>query len=243
MGSIIDGNVSIGKSLTGKTKELNVKLVPSIFYYEPYGDTITFSHLRAYFKTNAWGITKEGLIHSDETFREGISKLLEELDLKHAQRISYSELIMQGQNYVDFTVEEELANELVTRGLATSEMSYILEGTASIEDYFTKERKTITIKLVPSMVYYEPYDGCVDAHIRAYFNTDEWDVKSEGLIYNNEVFYNDVCHLLKTLGLKHYNQVFYSEQGMQGDDFVDFDIDEDLSRELLTKGLTIEEDG
>src|SRR6266568_2701427 len=56
-----------------------------------------------------------------------------------------------------------------------------------------------------------------------YFNPKEWDVKSRGLIYTDRLFINEFKTALRELGID-TNDLDYSEQGMQGDDYVSFDI-------------------
>ena len=54
-----------------------------------------------------------------------------------------------------------------------------------------------------------------------YFNTADWDVSKDGLIYTDKEFLHELNAFLVEQGLC---PVEYSEQGMQGDDFVSFDI-------------------
>jgi hypothetical protein len=61
--------------------------------------------------------------------------------------------------------------------------------------------------------------------LRVYFNTASWDVNTEGLIYTDKTFARDLCSLLTQMGLRG-DDVSYSEQGMQGDDFVSCDVGE-----------------
>lgn len=58
--------------------------------------------------------------------------------------------------------------------------------------------------------------------LRVFFDTSTWDVDKDGLIYTDELFLADLNEYLATLGLP---EAHYSEQGMQGDDFVSLDID------------------
>jgi hypothetical protein len=58
-----------------------------------------------------------------------------------------------------------------------------------------------------------------------YFNTGHWDVNIDGLIYTDKDFLAELRMFLDQHGLPGAD-VDYSEQGMQGDDFVSFDIGE-----------------
>jgi hypothetical protein len=58
-----------------------------------------------------------------------------------------------------------------------------------------------------------------------YFNTQDWDVDKDGLIYTDTLFEAELCELLTSLGFD-ASDVGYSEQGMQGDNYVSFDVEE-----------------
>jgi hypothetical protein len=55
-----------------------------------------------------------------------------------------------------------------------------------------------------------------------YFNTEDWDVNKEGLIYTDNLFLLQLQMFLDEHGLS--ANVNYSEQGMQGDDYVSLDV-------------------
>lgn len=61
--------------------------------------------------------------------------------------------------------------------------------------------------------------------LRVYFNTQDWDVSKDGLIYTDKGFMTDLQEFLHTQGLADFD-VDYSEQGMQGDDYVSLDVGE-----------------
>lgn len=58
--------------------------------------------------------------------------------------------------------------------------------------------------------------------LRVYFDTDTWDTREDGLIYTDEGFLRELREFLNAHGLPG-SDVDYSEQGMQGDDFVSLD--------------------
>ena len=58
--------------------------------------------------------------------------------------------------------------------------------------------------------------------LKVYFDTSTWLVEEDGLIYTDETFAKELNAFLATKGLP---KVYYSEQGMQGEDFVSFDVD------------------
>ena len=59
--------------------------------------------------------------------------------------------------------------------------------------------------------------------LRVYFNTKTWDVNEEGLIYTDSLFLSQLREFCSVQGLDG-NDIEYSEQGMQGDDFVSLDV-------------------
>lgn len=56
-----------------------------------------------------------------------------------------------------------------------------------------------------------------------YFNTKDWDVNKDGLIYTDRGFMTDLRNFLALQGLDNLD-VDYSEQGMQGDNYVSCDV-------------------
>ena len=61
--------------------------------------------------------------------------------------------------------------------------------------------------------------------LRVYFDTRTWDVAKDGLIYTDSDFLADLKALLTDLGCD-ASDVDYSEQGMQGDNYVSLDVGE-----------------
>lgn len=70
--------------------------------------------------------------------------------------------------------------------------------------------------------------------LRAYFNTGDWDCNEEGLIYTDSVWINEFRALMRSLGFTRnaVNDINYSEQGMQGLNYVSMDVSEDFLREI-----------
>ncbi len=64
--------------------------------------------------------------------------------------------------------------------------------------------------------------------LQVYFDTEVWNVERDGLIYLDPGWLRDLQNLLIGLGFSEEaaQSVEYSEQGMQGDDFVSLDIKE-----------------
>ena len=59
-----------------------------------------------------------------------------------------------------------------------------------------------------------------------YFTADSWDVNTMGLVYTDKLFIQELRAYLQTLGFTEAeaNDVSYSEQGMQSDNYVSCDV-------------------
>ena len=59
--------------------------------------------------------------------------------------------------------------------------------------------------------------------LRVYFDTATWNTQEHGLIYTDELFVKELRKFLTTLNLNGAD-VGYSEQGLQGDNYVSLDV-------------------
>ena len=74
--------------------------------------------------------------------------------------------------------------------------------------------------------------------LRVYFDTSDWKVERDGLIYTDKLFLQQLRSFLNSYGLEG-DDVDYSEQGMQGDDFVSLDVCEAFLRSWEAKFNTV----
>lgn len=67
------------------------------------------------------------------------------------------------------------------------------------------------------------------SYLEAHFDPNVYDVNRFGLLYTDDTFAKEVIKLLNILGIETdpENDVFYSEQGMQGRQYVHFDVTDD----------------
>jgi hypothetical protein len=65
------------------------------------------------------------------------------------------------------------------------------------------------------------------AELCVFFDTATWDVRKDGLIYTDRGFITDLRNFLALQGLSN-TDVEYSEQGMQGEDYVSLDVEKDF---------------
>ena len=63
-----------------------------------------------------------------------------------------------------------------------------------------------------------------------------WDTSTLGLIYTDKGFIHDIQTALKSDAFPYWNEIDYSEQGMQGDNFVHFDVSKRLYKNAKMRG-------
>jgi len=91
------------------------------------------------------------------------------------------------------------------------------------QGYWSNEAKTVIVTGL--VLAYENDEGDF-GELRVYFDTNTWDVNTDGLIYTDKQFISDLKTLLARLELG--TDVSYSEQGMQGDNYVSLDVGADF---------------
>jgi len=71
--------------------------------------------------------------------------------------------------------------------------------------------------------------------LRVYFDTKSWNINEHGLIYTDSCFKKELRSFLVTQGLTQAaaDDVGYSEQGMQGDNYVSLDVGEKFLKEWV----------
>lgn len=84
--------------------------------------------------------------------------------------------------------------------------------------------KTRAVRIIELRVPYID-DEYSWGELRVYFDRNDWNVDSDGLIYTDNLFEKELGEFLTTVGLDPID-VGYSEQGMQGDYFVSFDVED-----------------
>ena len=97
--------------------------------------------------------------------------------------------------------------------------------------YWSSKRKSVTINRVA--IAYVDDDGSY-GELRAYFDPAEWNVDNDGLIYSDMGW----KHSFLTCMENHFGfspdailDISYSEQGMQGDNYVSMDV----GRQFITE--------
>jgi len=88
------------------------------------------------------------------------------------------------------------------------------------DGYWSHAARAVNVNRL--VVSYESDDGEF-GELCAYFDTASWNVDELGLIYTDSRFETELCEFLNSIGLDG-SDVGYSEQGMQGDDYVSLDV-------------------
>lgn len=97
--------------------------------------------------------------------------------------------------------------------------------------YWSSKKKTVKINRV-ELAYVD--DKGDFGELRAYFDPKEWDVDNDGLIYSDMGWKHSFLTCMeKTFGFSPdaILDVSYTEQGMQGVDYVSMDVGEQFIRE------------
>jgi hypothetical protein len=90
------------------------------------------------------------------------------------------------------------------------------------DGYWSNKAKAVSVTAI-NLTYTN--DELDFGELRVYFNTQTWDVRKDGLIYTDSDFLTDLRYLLTEMGYD-ASDVDYSEQGMQGDNYVSCDVGE-----------------
>lgn len=95
---------------------------------------------------------------------------------------------------------------------------------------WSKFEKTVTVIEV-ELAYVD--DEGDFGELRAYFDTRTWNVDEAGLIYTDPRWIGEFCALMRSLGFTSQacEDISYSEQGMQGDNYVSMDVGAKFMRE------------
>ena len=84
-------------------------------------------------------------------------------------------------------------------------------------------------------------DGELWGELRVYFNTDSRDVSEDGSIYTDGGFQDELRDKLRMIGLPG-EDAGYSEQGMQGDNYVSLDVGREFIEAWEKLGHAVEGD-
>ena len=104
-------------------------------------------------------------------------------------------------------------------------MSEVILHTDGLRGLWSNVAKAIRItdmQLGTGTIWEGDSDDEAFGEFRVYFNTEDWDTAEDGLIYTDRGFLKELQEFLNAHGLPG-KDICYSEQGMQGDDYVSLD--------------------
>ncbi len=131
-------------------------------------------------------------------------------------------------------------------------MKVSIEANTNGKGHWTEEERMVLITELrigySSLVYYpeDPFNGELRAYFEPHgFTHGSWNVAGHGLIYTDKLWMKEFKKGLRALGfgIKAVQNVHYSEQGMQSDNYVSMDIGPVFyaSWKRLQKKLAIQE--
>ena len=92
------------------------------------------------------------------------------------------------------------------------------------DGYWSTESRAVKITAL-SIGYVDVNDEEGFGELRVFFNLNTWNTERHGLIYTDSQFMRELRNFLNGMGLAG-RDVSYSEQGMQGDNYVSLDCSE-----------------
>lgn len=95
--------------------------------------------------------------------------------------------------------------------------------------YWSREAKAVKCERIAISYCNEDMDF---GELRVYFDTDTWNVNSDGLIYTDKQFIEELKEALEYSALN-ASDVSYSEQGMQGNNYVSLDVGKEFIDSML----------
>lgn len=120
--------------------------------------------------------------------------------------------------------------------------SFRIRGSAKTDGrgLWSREARNVTFTLeIPSSYGITVYPNDAQylfADAEAYFPKKCWNTEKHGLIYTDELFLKGVRRTLKDSGIKNFKDIDYTEQGMQGSEYVSLGVGADLLAELIDTG-------
>lgn len=99
------------------------------------------------------------------------------------------------------------------------------------DGYWSSETTSVKVTQVELVYVNEENDF---GELQAFFDTASWNCDEHGLIYTDSQWLDEFRSLMRTLGFstRACDDISYSEQGMQGYNFVSMDVGEDFLREI-----------
>jgi len=97
--------------------------------------------------------------------------------------------------------------------------------------YWSRKEKQVNHKKIGLKIF-DPKSN-PSFQLNVYFNKKDWNVGSHGLIYTDKLWLENLHKELTKLGFKNPKSATYSEQGMQGDNYVNLDVTKEFSNQFF----------
>lgn len=101
--------------------------------------------------------------------------------------------------------------------------------------YWSNESRWVTVTFIDVPYIDEDEDF---GELRVFFDTETWNVEEHGLIYTDTGFIKELKRALMEHGFDP-TDVSYSEQGMQGDNYVSLDVGPAFLESWIEDGVTL----
>ena len=98
---------------------------------------------------------------------------------------------------------------------------------------WSREVREVKIHKINILFYHMDSRSGYTGELAAYFNQRTWKLSKHGLIYSDKLWIKDFRKELENIGFseKAVRSVNYSEQGMQGDNYVSLDVGNTFMKE------------
>jgi hypothetical protein len=102
---------------------------------------------------------------------------------------------------------------------------------------WSRQSKPVTVTGIDCIITKMEDEDRLFGELMVRFDTVSWDTDKDGLIYTDDLFLQELHTLLKSQGftVEASDDVSYSEQGMQGDEYVSLDAGSEFCEEWLAK--------
>jgi len=102
---------------------------------------------------------------------------------------------------------------------------------------WSRQAKSVTVIGIDCIITKMEDEDQLFGELMVRFDTASWDTDKDGLIYTDGLFLQELQTFLKSQGFSNAasDDVGYSEQGMQGDEYVSLDVSSEFCEEWLAK--------
>ena len=102
---------------------------------------------------------------------------------------------------------------------------------------WSRQSKPVTVTGIDCIITKMEDEDRLFGELMVRFDTVSWNTDKDGLIYTDDLFLQELHTFLKSQGftVEASDDVSYSEQGMQGDEYVSLDAGSEFCEEWLAK--------